>query len=84
MFGVLLGFGIGFAAAILLAPEKKKEPKPWTPRSPEDERASGRRCRLLKERVNEAMGEARDRPAKHAEREMCERYERTIGRKTDN
>jgi hypothetical protein len=36
----------------------------------------------IRERVSEAMGEARD-AKKQAEREMIDRYERSVGRKSD-
>ena len=85
MLGVLLGFGIGFAGAILFAPEKKKEPPQWTPRSRDEAAPAGKNGLVgtIRERVNEAMGEARE-ARKQAEREMLDRYERTVGRKADN
>jgi gas vesicle protein len=82
VFGLLLGFGIGFAGAILLAPEKKKE-EPWTPRSQAEGPQKDGLVSMIRERVREAMGEARD-ARKEAEREMLERYERTVGRKTSD
>lgn len=79
VLGVLIGFGIGFAGALLLAPEKKD--RPWTPSThtdglPEKNGLLG----TVRERVREAMGEAR-KARKEAEREMLDRYERTVGRK---
>lgn len=82
VFGVLLGFGIGFAAAILFAPEKGKKEKQWTPPSQEGEPANGL-VGTIRGRVSEAMGEARE-ARKQAEREMMERYERTVRRKTED
>jgi len=85
VFGVVLGFGIGFAAAILLAPEKTKKEPQWTPRSQseaESPNGANRVVGTIKERVNEAMSEARQ-ARKDAEREMRARYERTVGRKAD-
>jgi gas vesicle protein len=84
VFGVLLGFGIGFAGAILLAPEKKKKEQAWTPRSHEG--ATPQKKGLVgnfRERVSAAMGEARD-AKKQAERDMIDRYERSVGRKSDD
>jgi gas vesicle protein len=82
VFGVLLGFGIGFAGAILFAPEKKKE-EPWTPRSQaEGPPQKNGLVNTLRDRVREAMGEARD-ARKQAERDMIDRYERSVGRKSD-
>lgn len=80
MFGVLLGFGIGFAGAILFAPEKKKE-APWTPGAHEDASHGNGLVGAIRGRVSEAMGEARD-ARKQAEREMIDRYERSVGRKS--
>jgi hypothetical protein len=79
VIGVLLGFGIGFAGALLLAPEKKE--RQWTPTShvngsPEKNGLVG----TLRERVKEAMGEARE-AKKEAERQMVDRYERSVGRR---
>ncbi|HVP05295.1 MAG TPA: hypothetical protein VMT90_06435 [Dehalococcoidia bacterium] len=81
VFGVLLGFGIGFAAAILFAPEKHKKETAWTPRSQAEPPAGNGLVGTIKERVSEAMDEARE-ARKQAEREMLERYERSVGRKT--
>ena len=82
MFGVLLGFGIGFAGAILFAPEKKKE-APWTPLSHDGtEPPKDGLVNNIRGRVSEAIGEARD-ARKQAERDMIDRYERSVGRKSD-
>ena len=83
VFGVLLGFGIGFAGAILFAPEKKKE-EPWTPSSHEDGAPpKGGLVNTIRARVSDAMEEARD-ARKQAERKMIDRYEHSVGRKSDN
>ena len=87
--GIVIGFGIGFAGAILLAPEKSKRDT-WPAHMPRASTAEGdgnhQDSRLaglmenLRERINEATKEARE--AKRAkEREMMERYERSVGRK---
>lgn len=81
MLGIVIGFGIGFAGAILFAPEKK-QPAQWTPRSPGEEPPKDGLVSTLRERVSEAMGEARE-ARKQAEREMMDRYERTVGRKSN-
>jgi hypothetical protein len=90
VIGVVIGFGIGFAGAILMAPEKKQRDT-WPAHMPRANAAEGdgnhHDSRLaglmenLRERVNEATQEARE--AKRAkEREMMERYERSVGRKS--
>ena len=64
-------------------PEKKKE-EPWTPGSHEN--GAPQKAGLadtIRTRLREAMGEARE-ARKDAEREMIERYERTVGRKTSD
>jgi gas vesicle protein len=82
VIGLLLGFGIGFAGAILFAPEKKKE-REWTPHSHGEAPGGNGLVSTVRERVSEAMGEARE-AKKQAEREMMERYERTVGRKSED
>jgi gas vesicle protein len=79
VFGVVIGFAIGFAGAILLAPEKKE--RQWTPRSHADGKpGENGLVDTLRERVREAMGEARE-AKKQAERDMLDRYERSVGRR---
>jgi hypothetical protein len=88
LFGVALGFGIGFAGAVLLAPDKKKAQQDWLPPGARGAapgngyRESGVKGLVasLKERVGEALEEARQ-AQREAEREMQERYERSVGRK---
>jgi gas vesicle protein len=80
VFGVLIGFAIGFAGAILLAPEKKE--RQWTPRSHDGKTTHNGLVNTIRDRVREAMGEARE-AKKEAERDMIERYERSVGRKSD-
>jgi gas vesicle protein len=82
VIGLLLGFGIGFAGAILFAPEKNKKEREWTPRSHGDTPAGNGLVSTVRERVSEAMGEARE-AKKQAERDMMDRYERTVGRKSE-
>lgn len=88
LLGIVIGFGIGFAGAILFAPEKKKEQPDWLPASARSQlgenghREPGVRGLMasIKKRVGEAMEEARE-AQRRAEREMMERYERSVGRK---
>jgi gas vesicle protein len=81
LLGVVLGFGVGFAGSVLLAPEKTKEAD-WVPGQPQAAKngADGI-LETVKERVAQAMSEARD-ARKQAEREMRDRYERTVNRKS--
>lgn len=82
LLGIALGFGIGFAGAVLMAPEKPKQPQDWMPGQPQPERnGAGGILDKLRERVKEGMAEAKD-ARKEAEREMRDRYERTVGRKS--
>jgi gas vesicle protein len=81
LLGVVLGFGVGFAGSVLLAPEKTKEPD-WVPGQPQaSKNGAGGILETVKERVTQAMSEARD-ARKQAEREMRDRYERTVNRKS--
>jgi gas vesicle protein len=90
IIGLLLGLGIGLAAALLMAPEKGKrsEGSATGEDAPEEEgfgdnhdsmaglrRAMGK----LQEQIQEAWGEARQ-AAQEAEQEMRARYERTVSK----
>jgi hypothetical protein len=88
--GIAIGFGVGFAGALLMAPEKKKR-ELWPPHMPRagasqangNSHSNGRLAGLMesvKERVNEAAQEARE-AKRQKEREMLERYEQKVGRK---
>ncbi len=91
ILGLLLGFGIGFAAAILFAPERTQKARPKWPKAGEEEPqpapagnhqgASGLQSfmRTLRERLDEALAEAREASAE-AEREMRARYQRMARR----
>jgi gas vesicle protein len=81
LLGVVLGFGVGFAGAVLFAPEKKPEAD-WAPGQPQASRdgASGL-LDTIRERVTQAMTEAKD-ARKQAEREMRDRYEKSVNRKS--
>ncbi len=92
ILGLLLGLGLGFAAALLLAPEKgawrREEEPPGEEASGEesfgedhDTMAGLRRAmRGLQEQVEEAWKEARQ-AADEAEKEMRARYERTVSKR---
>jgi gas vesicle protein len=81
LLGVVLGFGVGFAGSVLFAPEKKPEAE-WVPGQPQaSKNGAGGILDMVKERVTQAMSEAKD-ARKQAEREMRDRYERTVNRKS--
>ena len=88
IIGLLLGLGIGFAGALLLAPEKRERregaPGGEEPAGEEafaenhDSLAGLRRAmRGLQGQLQEAWGEARE-AAQEAEEEMRTRYKRTV------
>ena len=88
IIGLLLGLGIGFAGALLLAPEKR-ERREGAPggEEPGGEEGFGenhdtlaglrRTMRGLQEQLQEAWEEARE-AAREAEEEMRARYQRTV------
>lgn len=94
IIGLLLGFAIGFAGALLLAPEKgrwqREMENPEEEEEPSGEERFGanhdamaglrRAMRDLQAQVQEAWEEARAAAAE-AEREMRARYERTVPRR---
>lgn len=91
IMGLLLGFGIGFAAAILFAPERRKEHEARWPGAEEEkeEGAAGGNhrgaggleqfMRSMRERIDEALAEAKEAAAE-AEREMRSRYQKMVRR----
>jgi Spy/CpxP family protein refolding chaperone len=90
VLGVAIGLGIGFAGAILFAPDKTKRTE-WPPRFPgvtgEEKEGNHQDTSGLqaffdaaRERVREASEEAR-KAKDRSEREMLQKYERLIGRK---
>lgn len=91
IFGLFLGFGIGLAAALLMAPEKgawrREEERPGEEGDLEerlgenhDAMAGLRRAmRGLQGQVQEAWEEARG-AAQDAEKELRARYERTVSK----
>lgn len=91
IMGLLLGFGIGFAAAILFAPERPQKPavrRPGAPAEAGEPAAAGNHqgasglqsfMRTLRKRLDEALAEAKEASA-DAEREMRARYQRMARR----
>ena len=89
IIGLLLGLGIGFAGALLLAPERGRlrEDAPSDEETPSegfgenhDSMAGLRRAmKGLQEQVQEAWDEARQ-AAQEAEKELRQRYERTVSK----
>lgn len=89
IIGLLLGFGIGFVGALLLAPEKRerREGAPPGGEEPLGEEGFGenhdslaglrRAMQSLREQVLEAWEEARE-ASREAEEEMRARYQRTV------
>ena len=88
IIGLLLGFGIGFVGALLLAPEKRERREGAPPgEEPAGEAGFGenhdslaglrRAMRGLQEQLQEAWEEARE-AAQEAEEEMRARYQRTV------
>ena len=92
IFGLFLGFGIGLAAALLMAPEKgawrREEERPGEEGDLEerlgenhDAMAGLRRAmRGLQGQVQEAWEEARG-AAQDAEKELRARYEKTVSKR---
>jgi gas vesicle protein len=91
ILGLLLGFGIGFAGAILFAPERPQKAGPKWPgpageggepaAAGNHQGASGLQSfmRTLREHLDEALAEAREASAQ-AEREMRARYQKMARR----
>ncbi len=89
IIGLLLGLGIGLAAALLLAPEKGQRRREGEPLSEEESGAAElgedhnalaalqRAMWRLQEQVQEAWEEARQ-AAQDAEEEMRARYQRAV------
>ncbi|MEE8346073.1 MAG: hypothetical protein V3S20_01875 [Dehalococcoidia bacterium] len=89
IIGLLLGLGIGFSGALLLAPKRGRlrEGAPSDEETPSeglgenhDSMAGLRRAmKGLQEQVQEAWDEARQ-AAQEAEKELRQRYERTVSK----
>jgi hypothetical protein len=94
LIGIAIGFGVGFAGAVLLAPDRKKrEQVEWPAGSVESGppafdsdhglMASVRRAlHSVQEQVSEALEEAKKAQAE-TEREMRAKYERTVRREVE-
>ena len=87
IIGLLLGLGVGFVGALLLAPEKRERREGAPGEEPAGEEGFGenhdsmagvrRTMRGLQEQLREAWEEARE-AAEEAEEEMRARYQRTV------
>jgi gas vesicle protein len=77
ILGILIGLGLGFAVALLFAPQKKDRAT-WAPRSAHDPDASSRNwINDIRDRFDEALMEA-DETRKETEKEMQKRYKKAI------
>ncbi len=89
IIGLLLGLGIGFAAAVLFAPERGRLREGAPPDEETTSEGFGenhdsmaglrRAMKGLQEQVQEAWEEARQ-AAQEAEKELRARYERTVSK----
>ena len=91
LIGLAIGFGIGFAGAVLFAPELARRREVDWPTGSVDSgptaietdhnilAAVRRALRSAQEQLNEALDEAKEAQAK-AERELRERYEKKVQR----
>jgi len=89
LIGIAIGFGVGFAGAVLFAPDRKKGERVEWPTGAVDSgppafdtdhnlMASVRRAlRSVQDQVNEALDEAKKAQA-DTEREMRAKYERRV------
>ncbi len=77
ILGLLIGICIGFAASVLLAPEKDEAASEGA----DDRRANGAGGALqdLRKHFDEALGEAK-KAQREAENKMTERYRKIVGR----
>ena len=92
LIGLALGFGVGFAGAVLFAPDRSKRHRVnWPPGTVDAGPAAFEEnhnimatvrlaLRSLQAQVSEAMEEAK-KAQEEAERELRSRYEKTVGRK---
>jgi gas vesicle protein len=91
VLGLAIGFGVGFAGALLFAPDRSKGREGWPAGSADEMRPPGfeddhnfigsvkRTIRSVREQVDEAREEAKKAQEK-TERELRERYEREVRR----
>jgi gas vesicle protein len=94
LIGIAIGFGVGFAGAVLLAPDRKKRERVAWPAGAIDSgpaavdsdhspmAAIRRVLNSVQEQVNEALEEAKKAQAE-TEREMRAKYERTVRREVE-
>lgn len=95
LFGLLLGFAIGFAGAILFAPQasplRQEKREPSGDSSGEAIHRFGRRdqsngfqrtIKSIRRRVNEALDEAK-KAADEAERQVRQRFDEMAGTESD-
>jgi gas vesicle protein len=79
ILGVFIGLGLGFAVAILFAPQKKERAS-RTPRSAHDPNAPrGNWVDSVRDRFDEALMEA-DEARRETEQEMRKRYDKAVRR----
>ncbi|MEX1194356.1 MAG: YtxH domain-containing protein [Dehalococcoidia bacterium] len=82
VLGVLIGFGIGFAGAVLFAPEKAKPTVTGGSLGLQATNGSGgvkSAFDAVRKQLDEARTEAR-KAQRDAEKELTERYERSVSR----
>jgi gas vesicle protein len=94
IIGIAIGFGVGFAGAVLFAPDRSKRERVEWPAAgagagppafdtDHDLMATVRRAlRSVQDQVNEALEEAK-KAQSDTEREMRARYERTVRHKVE-
>ena len=94
LIGIAIGFGVGFAGAVLFAPDRSKRERVEWPAATagsgppafdtdHDLMATVRRAlRSVQDQVNEALEEAK-KAQSDTEREMRARYERTVRRQVE-
>lgn len=95
LIGLALGFGVGFAGAVLFAPDRSKRREvDWPAGTTEEVRPPAfeedhnlldsvkRALRSVREQVSEAMEEAK-KAQTEAEAELRQRYEKTVRREAE-
>jgi gas vesicle protein len=94
IIGIAIGFGVGFAGAVLFAPDRSKRERVEWPAATagagppafdtdHDLMATVRRAlRSVQDQVNEALDEAK-KAQSDTEREMRAKYERTVRHKVE-
>lgn len=91
VMGVLLGFAVGFAGALLFAPDKGRSRRLWGeserethggPASDNGRTSAKSAVETLRRHVDEALAEAR-KASQEAEKDLRARYERMAGRESE-